>query len=107
MELFYHHLIEKLNTENFRDDSRIKVDEGFIRLYDRYDISEKLDEADIKKKGSFFMLNGKYIWYNDELLTGDIELLAQMSCKIKVLGYKMNCLEQDEEIIKAIAMFIE
>ena len=53
------------------------------------------------------MLNGKYIWYNDELLTGDIELLAQMSCKIKVLGYKMNCLEQDEEIIKAIAMFIE
>lgn len=104
---FYHHLIEKLNTENFRDDSRIKVDEGFIRLYDRYDISEKLDEADIKKKGSFFMLNGKYIWYNDELLTGDIELLAQMSCKIKVLGYKMNCLEQDEEIIKAIAMFIE
>ena len=103
----YNFLLYKLNTENFRDDSRIKVDEGFIRLYDRYDISEKLDEADIKKKGSFFMLNGKYIWYNDELLTGDIELLAQMSCKIKVLGYKMNCLEQDEEIIKAIAMFIE
>lgn len=106
---FYHNLIERLNSENFRNGSRIKVDEGFIRLYDRYDIDDKvkLTNEDTNQKGNFFMLNGKYIWYDNKLLKGDIELLAQMSCKIKVVGYKINCLDQSEEIIKAIAMFIE
>lgn len=99
---FYHQLVEKLNSDHFRNATRIEVDEGFIKLYDRYDIKE-----DIKKRGSFFMLNNKYVWYEEELLKGDIELLAQIGCKIKVVGYKMNCLDKEENIIKAIAMFIE
>lgn len=99
---FYHQLVEKLNNKELRNNSRIEIEEGLIKLYDRYDINREM-----KKSGSFFMLNKKYIWYEEELLKSDIELLAQIGCKIKVIGYKMNCLEKEEHIIKAIAMFIE
>lgn len=99
---FYHNLIEKLNQENLKSDKRIIIEEGFIKLYDRNQII-KLDEA----TNSFFIINDKYIWYDKNILQGDIELLAQMSCRIKVIGYTMSCLENKNKIIKAIAMYIE
>lgn len=99
---FYHNLIEKLNQENLNSDTRIIIEEGFIELYDRNKII-KLEES----TNSFFLINGKYIWYDKKILQGEIELLAQMSCRIKVIGYTMSCLENKNKIIKAIAIYIE
>ena len=99
---FYHNLIEKLNQDNLRRDARIVIEEGFINLYDRNN-SFKVNN-DIN---SFFIFNDKYIWFDKNILQGDIELLAQMSCRIKVIGYLISCLESKNKIIKAIAMYIE
>lgn len=103
---FYHNLVEKLNKENNRssnDDERIAIESGFIELYD---LDDKLLNSESKIDG-FFKINTKNVWYKKELLQGDIKLLAQMSCRIKVIGYTMSCLEKEDRIIKAIAVFIE
>ena len=53
------------------------------------------------------MINDSFIWYDKEKLNGDIKILQEMSCKINVVGYKMNCIESDNNILKAIAIYIE
>ncbi len=101
---FYHNLVEKLNKERSRDsDKRIAIESGFIEIYE---LDNKLLDNESKIDG-FFKINNRRVWYNKELLQGDIKLLAQMSCRIKVIGYTMTCLEKEDRIIKAIAIFIE
>ena len=54
------------------------------------------------------MINETFVWFDNTLLQGDISLLSQMACKIKVLGYIMSCKEsKNRKIVKAIAMYIE
>ncbi|MEE1253189.1 MAG: UvrD-helicase domain-containing protein [Bacteroidales bacterium] len=56
----------------------------------------------------FFMINNSFVWYDNSKLDGDIDLLSQMSCELNVVGYKMNCAEdENNKILKAIAMYIE
>ena len=99
---FYHNLIEKLNNQNSRNDKRIIIEDGFIELYKREDMFKE-----DKTNDSFFMINDKYIWYDKNILQGDIDLMAQMACKIKVIGYTVSCLEKEQKVVKAIAIFIE
>ena len=96
---FYHELIRKLETDNYKNQKRIIWEEGYITLYNKEESTKSLDD--------FFILNEKYIWYNTDILQSDIKLLTQTNCKIKVVGFVMNCLEKEEKVIKAIAMFIE
>lgn len=100
---FYHNLVEKLNKTS-RNEERIAIEIGYIEPYIREDIFNNNSK---KGNNGFFLINNKYVWYDKDMLQGDIELLAQMSCKIKVVGYTMSCLEKEERIIKAIAIFIE
>ena len=54
------------------------------------------------------MINDCFVWIDKTKLNVNLELLSQMSCKIKVIGYMMNCKEENKNnIIKAIAIFIE
>lgn len=101
---FYHDLLEKIRENNCRnEDSRIIVEVGFIKTNSNRSIDTDTD--------NFFMINDSFIWYDKTKLQGNIELLKEMSCKIKVVGYKMNCKEDrnnyNNHILKAIAIYIE
>lgn len=100
---FYHDLLEKIKLNVSRgDDSRIFEETGFIKVNNN---REEISEGD-----SFFMVNNSFIWYDKDKLQGNIQLLMKMSCKIKVIGYKMNCLDDKispYNILKAIAIYIE
>lgn len=102
---FYHDLVEKLNKGYIdnKKDNRIAIETGFIELYE---LNNEFLNNEGKING-FFKVNNRCIWYNKELLQGDINLLMQMACKVKVIGYIMSCLDKNEKIIKAIAIFIE
>ena len=100
---FYHDLLEKIKNNNCRDDeSRIIIEEGFIKTNNNRSMENDID--------NFFMINDCFIWYDKTKLQGEINLLKEMSCKIKVVGYKMNCMENrnnQNHILKAIAIYIE
>ena len=50
---------------------------------------------------------GKKIWYDKEKLQTDINLLSSMSCKVNVVGYVINCLEDSKKVVKPMAIYIE
>ncbi|MDD3303448.1 MAG: hypothetical protein PHP54_00850 [Clostridia bacterium] len=101
---FYHTLLESIQNMSRADDSRIVEETGYIKLNrnetSRLESSNKTDE--------FFMINDTFVWIDNTKLNGDLSLLCDMSCKIKVIGYRMNCQDAvGNPIIKAIAIFIE
>lgn len=97
---FYHDLFEKIKNNTYRDsNTRIFKEEGFIKINRNSQFSNDVDK--------FFMINDSFIWYDKEKLSGEINVLQEMSCKITVVGYKMNCVESQNNILKAIAMYIE
>ena len=97
---FYHKLLGKI-IDSVRDDkSRIIEESGYIKICN--------NEIFENEKNNFFMINETFVWFDNTLLQGDISLLSQMACKIKVLGYIMSCKEsKNRKIVKAIAMYIE
>lgn len=97
---FYHKLLEKI-IDSVRDDkSRIIEESGYIKICN--------NEIFENEKNNFFMINETFVWFDNTLLQGDIVLLSQMACEIKVLGYIMSCKEsKNRKIVKAIAMYIE
>ena len=100
---FYHDLLEKIKSNNFnREDSRIIIEEGFIKTNNNRSLESDTD--------NFFMINDSFIWYDKTKLQGEINLLKEMKCKIEVVGYKMNCKDDEtikNHILKAIAIYIE
>lgn len=103
---FYHKLIknvEEINTD--RKDNRIYQEEGYIATYDSENSRKEI--KDIGQNDGFFRVNNICVWYDKTKLQGDIHLLSNMSCKIKVVGYLINCLENDQKILKALAIYIE
>lgn len=97
---FYHDLFEKIRENTSRDsNSRIFKEEGFIKINNNRGIGEDIN--------NFFMINNSFIWYEKQKLNGDIKILQEMSCKVNVVGYKMNCFESEKNILKAIAIYIE
>ncbi len=97
---FYHDML-KLIDEHVKDEkSRVIKEEGYIKL-----CNNSRFEANSK---NFFMINDTFVWFDNTLLQGDIELLSQMSCRINVIGYRMNCNQvREDKIIKAIAIYLE
>ena len=51
--------------------------------------------------------NNQVLWYDKEKLHTDINLVSSMSCKINVVGYIINCLENSKKVVKPLAMYIE
>lgn len=103
---FYHKLI--VNIENInkdRSDNRLYIDEGYITVYDKDNSRENENKFD--SKDGFFRIDNTCIWYDKEKLQGDINLLSCMSCKIKVVGYLVSCIESSNKVVKALAIFIE
>lgn len=97
---FYHDLFEKIKQNTSRDaNTRIFREEGFIKINNSREFETDRDK--------FFMINDSFIWYEKEKLNGDINILQEMACKVNVVGYKMNCLESENNILKAIAIYIE
>jgi len=97
---FYHDLFEKIKQNKTRDsNTRIFMEEGFIKINNNRSFDNEIDK--------FFMINDSFIWYDKEKLNGDIKILQEMYCKVNVVGYKMNCFESDNNILKAIAIYIE
>ncbi len=97
---FYHNLIKKLD-KYLQNNEKIVIEEGFI---------EKNNNRELKiedKNYDFFEINDKYVWYNKNLLDDNIDLLINMMCKIRVIGYRMNCIDSKKNVIKAIAIFLE
>lgn len=100
---FYHKLLEDICTTGKKGD-RILEEVGYIKI-NRND-SRRLTSNN--ESDDFFMINDSFVWIDKTKLNGNLELLSQMSCKIKVIGYMMNCKEESKNnIIKAIAIFIE
>ena len=98
---FYHDMLNKLDEYLEEDDSRIEKEEGYIKICNRKD-------EEFKDNKNFFMVNDSYVWFDSNLLQGDISLLNQMSCRVNVIGYRMNCKEaRSDKIIKAIAIYLE
>lgn len=103
---FYHKLI--VNIENInkdRSDNRLYIDEGYITVYDTDNSRD--NEKNFDSKDGFFRIDNTCIWYDKEKLQGDISLLSCMSCKIKVVGYLVSCIESSNKVVKALAIFIE
>ena len=103
---FYHKLIvniENINTD--RDDNRLHTEYGYITIYETENKRE--EENQFSSKEGFFRIGNTCIWYDKEKIQTDINLLSRMSCKIKVVGYLVNCLENNNKILKALAMYIE
>ena len=98
---FYHDLFEKIKSDTSRDATkRIYIEKGFIKINNKRNIDLNINK--------FFMINNSFVWYDNSKLDGDIDLLSQMSCELNVVGYKMNCAEdENNKILKAIAMYIE
>lgn len=97
---FYHDLFEKIrNCMNRDSNSRIFMEEGFIKINNDRNLENNMD--------NFFMINNSFIWYDKEKLKGDIKIFQEMSCKVNIVGYKMNCMESERNILKAIAIYIQ
>src|SRR5574344_836367 len=101
---FYHNLVKEIENLKDKTHNRIYYEEGYINIYDKKEREEKM----WSEKEGFFRINNKCIWYDKTKMETDIELLLSMSCKIKVIGYMINCLEKRQDIIiKALAMYIK
>lgn len=98
---FYHRLIKMMDKEVENENSRIVLETGIICAYNNSSIENKKD--------GFFILNNNYIWFDKNKLSGDINLLCGMNCKMNVIGYMINCEKQEgvKNVLKAIAIFIE
>ncbi|MEG2348094.1 MAG: hypothetical protein RSB67_00410 [Clostridia bacterium] len=98
---FYHKLIEmikdKIKKTNY---NRICEEIGYILPYN---LNREYDS-----KNQFIMINQSLVWLDSNNLEGDIELLSKMFCKMHVIGYRMDCMDQNnKKILKAIAIYIE
>lgn len=103
---FYHKLIENVRTNVINEESRICEIIGFIQPFPRNSVYSNLDGED--GKNGFLYINDTYIWYDKSKLEGDVKILSQMACKVRVIGYMMNCLElKEHKVLKAIAIFID
>lgn len=99
---FYHKLCENIRLKANDTNSRIFEEKGYIKIYN----GEKRFE--ITDKSNFFMINNCFVWIDNTKLQGDLKILSQMGCEVKVIGYMMNCKNStDYNILKAIAVFIE
>lgn len=97
---FYHDIFEKISQNVSRDtNTRIFREEGFMKI----NANRKFE----KSSDDFFMINDSFVWYENEKLNGSINILQEMNCKVNVVGYKMNCIESEKNILKAIAIYIE
>ena len=97
---FYHDMLKKFDSSKLSEESRIIKEEGYIKICKNNEFKNN--------SNNFFMINNSFVWFDNNLLQGDIELLSQMSCRIKVIGYMMNCNKvRKDKIIKAIAIYIE
>lgn len=103
---FYHKLITKVEQMKNRDiNNRLYENSGFITIYETRD--ENIKENNNFEKDGFFRIDDTCIWYDKEKLQTDINLLSSMSCKINVVGYIINCLENSKKVVKPLAMYIE
>ncbi len=105
---FYHTLLDKVNQNLTREENSDRIYNlcGYIKV-SRYRDDSSVEN--IKKNNSFFMIDDTFIWYEKDMLQGDIDLLSEMECKVNVIGYMMNSreLRDDKKILKAIAIYIE
>lgn len=101
---FYHQLLENIR-EVGKEEFRIVEESGYIKI-NRND-NNRLNSSNVND--DFFMINDCFVWIDKSKLNGDLELLSDMSCSINVIGYMMNCKDNEKniKIIKAIAIFIE
>lgn len=103
---FYHKLIVNIENINIdRGDNRLYTENGYITIYESENIRSEGNK--ISSKEGFFRIGNTCVWYDKEKIQTDISLLSKMSCKIKVVGYLVNCLENNNKILKALAMYIE
>lgn len=103
---FYHKLIEQIRNNSRDSNNRIYEELGYITLYDNTR-DNNIDNG-INDNDGFFRIDNTCIWYDKSLLQGNIALFSKMSCKIRVIGYVINCIEDtDKRIVKAIAMYID
>lgn len=103
---FYHKLINNIEEINgSRKDNRLYKEEGYITTYNSENLRD--EEKYFSDNEGFFRINNTCIWYDKKKLQSDINLLSLMSCKIKVVGYLVNCLESSNKVVKALAIFIE
>lgn len=99
---FYHKLITSVEQMKNRDiNNRLYECSGFITTYETRDENNSFD------KDGFFRIDDTCIWYDKEKLQTDINLLSSMSCKINVVGYIINCLDDSKKVVKPLAMYIE
>lgn len=98
---FYHKLINLMNQEIEKENSRIIKLTGMIEYLSSHRMESTTD--------GFFKIEENIIWFEKEKLKGNIELLSYMNCNVSVIGYRMNCNQEDTaiKIIKAIAIFLE
>ncbi len=102
---FYHKLVDNVeNINKDRKDSRLCEEEGYITIYES---ENNRSNNYFGENEGFFRINNTCVWYDKEKMNTDIRLLSKMSCKIKVEGYLVNCLDSKKRIIKALAIFIE
>lgn len=100
---FYHKLLEKIRNMG-EECSRIIEECGYIKVNKSSD--NILNSNNVND--DFFMVNDCFIWIDKSKLRGDLNLLSEMSCNVRVIGYMMNCENiKCNNIIKAIAIFIE
>lgn len=97
---FYHKMLSMIEElEDSRND-RLTFEVGYIKICnsDRFTRNFK----------DFFMINDTFVWFNNQIIQGDIELLSEMSCEVSVIGYKVSCDKlRKNKIIKAIAIYIQ
>jgi hypothetical protein len=103
---FYHNLINKITKKNDRNIKNKVVEEiGYINIYNENNRESKTNQ----EESEFFFINNSYVWFDNKLLETKVSTLSKMCCKVKVIGYKMN--EEDREneknILKAIAIYID
>lgn len=100
---FYHKLLLSLKDKINQKNSRIIEEVGYMKVDNNINRNEFKQEND-----DFFMINETFVWIDSTKLQGNLRLLSQMGCEIKVIGYMMNCKNSNNgKIIKAIAIFIE
>ena len=99
---FYHKLIINIeNMKNDRNENRLYINEGYILMY------ENEDDSKYSENEGFFRINNTCVWYDKNNLNMNINTLSFMRCKVKIVGYKISCDENNSDVIKAIAIFIE
>lgn len=99
---FYHGLVEKIRDNSRTRGSRICEEVGFIEAYATGNREEE------NSTNGFFQINDSIVWFDKTLLEGNVELIHSMACKVKVIGYTMNCEEsRKRKVVKALAIFIE